>query len=315
VHATSPAAGAGRPRGLLRSPVLALTLGALFWSGSFVVARALRDDVDPVLVTFLRWFLALLIFMPFVWREAWRSLPAILREWRLVAALGLTGLALFNPLVFVAVRYTTATNALITLSLAPVAIMLGASLLSRTSPSISQFAGASTSLAGAVVLITRGDIAGVIAAGLNLGDLVMLAAVVVWAVYSLLLRRRPADLSPTVTLVASIVPALPVLLVFTLLAGPAVAMTVSPSVILGIVYIAVFATVLSFMFWSWGVAEMGPSRAGQYVHLMPVFGAALAFVFLGEPLSMAQVGGGALVVAGLVLIEERRSPKAAPKAA
>ena len=70
---------------------------------------------------------------------------------------------------------------------------------------------------------------------------------------------------------------------------------------------AIFSTVLSFMFWSYGVAEMGPSRAGQYIHLMPVFGAALAFVFLGEPLSFAQVAGAALVFAGLVLIEDRRS--------
>jgi drug/metabolite transporter (DMT)-like permease len=162
-----------------------------------------------------------------------------------------------------------------------------------------------------MVLITRGDLAGVLAAGFNVGDLVMLVAVVVWAVYSLLLRRRPADLSPTVALVASIVPALPVLLLFTLIAGPTVAMTVSPSLILAIAYIAVFATVLSFMFWSYGVAEMGPSRAGQFIHLMPVFGAALAFVFLGEPLSTAQVAGAALVFAGLVLIEDRRPAKAA----
>jgi drug/metabolite transporter (DMT)-like permease len=112
-------------------------------------------------------------------------------------------------------------------------------------------------------------------------------------------------------LVASIAPALPVLLAFTLVAGPAVAMTVSPSVLLAVAYIAVFATVLSFLFWSYGVAEMGPSRAGQFIHLMPVFGAALAFVFLGEPLSLIEVAGAALVFAGLVLIEDRRSVKAA----
>lgn len=296
---------------LLRSPALALALAALFWSGNFVVARAVRDDVDPVFITFVRWFLALLIFMPFVWREVWRSLPAIRREWRLVTALGITGLALFHPLVFLAVRTTTATNALIALSLAPVAIMLGASLLARAVPSPYQIAGAMISLFGAVVLITQGDVAGIIAAGFNVGDLVMLAAVVVWAVYSLLLRRRPADLSPTVTLVASIVPALPILLVFTFAAGLTVAMTISPAIGLAIAYITIFSTVLSFLFWSYGVAEMGPSRAGQYIHLMPVFGAALAFLFLGEPLSLAQVAGAALVFAGLVLIEDRRAPKAA----
>ena len=303
-----------RPAGrgaVLRSPALALALAALFWSGNFVVARAVRTDVDPVFITFIRWFLALLIFAPFVWREVRHSLPAIRRAWRLITALGFTGLALFHPLVFLAVQYTTATNALITLSLAPVAIMLGASLISRVRPSLHQAGGTVISLTGAVVLITQGDIAGIIAAGANAGDLVMLVAVVVWAVYSLLLRRRPADLSPTVALVASIVPALPVLLLFTLIAGPTVAMTVSPSLVLAIAYIAVFATVLSFMFWSYGVAEMGPSRAGQFIHLMPVFGAVLAFVLLGEPLSTAQVAGAALVFAGLVLIEDRRSAKAA----
>lgn len=298
-------------RSLFKSPAVALALAALFWSGNFVVARAVREDVDPVLITFIRWLLALLIFMPFVWRELWRSRPAVRREWRLITALGLTGLALFHPLVFLSVKYTTATNALITLSLAPVAIMLGASLLSRVPPSIHQVGGTLISLTGAVVLISQGDIVGIIAAGANVGDLVMLAAVAVWAAYSLLMRRRPADLSSTVTLVASIVPALPVLLIFTLVAGPTVAMTISPSLVLAIAYIAVFATVLSFMFWSYGVAEMGPSRAGQYIHLMPVFGAALVFLFLGEPLSLAQVAGAALVFAGLVLIEDRRSPKAA----
>lgn len=308
---TAARAGAPAAWSLSRSPALALMLAALFWSASFVVARAVRDDIDPVLVTFVRWLLALLIFAPFVWRDVRCSLPAIRREWRLITALGLTGLALFHPLVFLAVRYTTATNALITLSLAPVAIMLGASFLSRTRPSAHQVGGTLVSLTGAVVLLTRGDVAHIITAGFNRGDLVMLVAVVVWAVYSLLLRRRPADLSPTVTLVASIVPALPVLLVFTLAAGPAVAMTFSPSLVLAVAYIVVFATVLSFMFWSHGVAEMGPSRAGQFIHLMPVFGAALAFVFLGEPLHLAEVAGAALVFAGLVLIEDRRSPKAA----
>lgn len=298
---------APRGWGLRKSPALALALAALFWSGNFVVARAVRAEVDPVLITFIRWLLALLIFAPFVWRDVRQSLAAIRREWRLITALGLTGLALFHPLVFLAVQYTTATNALITLSLAPVLIMIGASLLSRMRPSLHQVGGTLISLCGAIVLISQGDLTGTITAGANLGDLVMLGAVGVWAVYSLLMRRRPADLSPTVTLVASIVPTLPVLLAFAFAAGSKMAMAPSPSLILAIAYMAIFSTVLSFMFWSYGVAEMGPSRAGQYIHLMPVFGAALAFVFLGEPLSFAQVAGAALVFAGLVLIEDRRS--------
>jgi drug/metabolite transporter (DMT)-like permease len=309
--AMTAAARASGSRTLLRSPALALALAALFWSGNFVVARAVRADVDPVFITFVRWFLALLIFAPFVRREVRQSLPAHRREWRLIAALGVTGLALFHPLVFLAVQYTTATNALITLSLVPVAIMLGASLISRVPPSRHQVGGTVLSLTGAVVLITQGDIAGIIAAGANKGDLVMLCAVVVWAVYSLLMRRRPADLSPTVTLVASIVPALPILLAFTWVAGSAVAMTATPSLILGIGYITVFATVLSFMFWSYGVAEMGPSRARDSIQLFPDFRPAHDIYVLGQPMDLEQVAGEALVFAGLVLIEDRRPARAA----
>ena len=73
--------------------------------------------------------------------------------------------------------------------------------------------------------------------------------------------------------------------------------------LLGVAYIAIFGSVIGFVFWSFGVGELGPSRAGQFVHLMPVFGAVLSFVFLGEPLSLAQVAGAAFVLSGIVLIE------------
>lgn len=294
---------------MLRSPVLALTLAALFWSGSFVVGRALRDEIDPVAVTFARWFIALLLFAPFVWRDLARNFHAVVREWRLVAALGATGIALFHPLVYVALQHTSATNALITLSLAPAVILLGASAIAGQRPTMHQLGGAAISLAGALVLITRGDVGVLTATGLNVGDLWMLAAVAVWAAYSLLLRRRPADLPQTVTLVSSIAAALPLLLPFTLLAAPSLTpsatLSVSVPLLLGVGYIAIFGSVVGFLFWSYGVAELGPSRAGQFVHLMPVFGAALAFVFLGEPLSTPQIMGAALVLTGLVLIEQR----------
>ena len=88
-------------------------------------------------------------------------------------------------------------------------------------------------------------------------------------------------------------------------------MPLSVPLMLGIAYIAIFGSALGFLFWSHGVAELGPSRAGQFVHLMPVFGAALAYLFLGEPLSTPQIAGAVLVLAGLALIEERHSEQSA----
>jgi drug/metabolite transporter (DMT)-like permease len=296
---------------VMRSPVLALTLAALFWSGSFVVGRALRADIDPVLLTFLRWLIALAVFAPFVRREARGALPVVLREWRLLAALGATGIALFHPLVFVALQHTTATNALLVLSLAPAAILLGGALVGGERPTPRQLAGVLVSMAGAAVLITRGDLGLLRTMGAGIGDLWMLAAVVIWAAYSLLLRRCPAELSQTMTLVASIAFALPMLLAAALLAAPSQPITCSLPVLLGVGYIAIFGSVVGFRLWAFGVGEIGPARAGQFVHLMPVLGAALSFFFLGEPLTMAQVAGAALVLGGIVLIE-RAAPLRRP---
>ncbi len=304
----------GRPgglRALWRSPTLALTLAALFWSGNFVVGRALRAEIDPVLVTFARWLISLLLFAPFVWRELAGSFHAVVREWRLVVALGATGIALFHPLVYLALKHTSATNALIALSLAPVVVLLCAGAMARKCPALHQLAGAAVSLAGAIILIARGDLAALTATGLNIGDLLMLVAVSVWAAYCLLLRRRPADLPQTVTLVSSIAVALALLAPFTLVSAASLAMPLSVPLMLGIAYIAIFGSALGFLFWSHGVAELGPSRAGQFVHLMPVFGAALAYLLLGEPLSTPQIAGAVLVLAGLALIGERHSAQSA----
>jgi drug/metabolite transporter (DMT)-like permease len=290
----------------LRPSILALTLATLFWAGSFVIGRALRDDIDPVVLTFLRWLLSLAMFAPFVRRELARSMPAIRREWRLIVGLGTTGIALFHPLVYVALQHTSATNALLTFSLSPVVILMGASLVSRKRPTQRELIGLLVSMAGAAVLITQGNLNAVASKGVNVGDLWMLAAVAVWAAYSLLLRRRPADLPQTVTLVSSIGVALPMLLPFALLGAAGTPLHLSAPVLLGTFYIALFGSVLGFLFWSFGVADLGPTRAGQFVHLMPLFGAALSFIFLGEPLSVSQVLGAAFVLSGIVLIEARR---------
>jgi drug/metabolite transporter (DMT)-like permease len=281
--------GGSRPRVLLRSPGLALTLATFFWAGSFVVGRALRDDIDPVTITLWRWLLSLLIFAPFVWRDCLQRFAVLRREWRLLLGLGATGIALFHPLVYVALQHTSATNALLTFSLTPVVILLWSSLASGRRPVPRELAGVLASMAGAAVLITRGDLASLVSGGAHVGDL--------------LLRRRPADLPQTVTLVSSIVMALPMLLAATLMAGAGATFAWSGPVLAGVGYIAVFGSVIGFLFWSHGVAELGASRAGQFVHLMPVFGAALSFVFLGEPLSGAQIVGAVLVLSGIVLIE------------
>lgn len=296
---------------MLRSPALALALAALFWSGNFVAGRGLRGQIDPLTLNFLRWLIAFVLILPFVWRQT--DFRVLRREWRLILALGATGLAAFHTLVYVALQTTTALNALLMLSLIPVATLLGTALFWRERPGTWQIGGSALSIVGAVVLVTRGDFGSVLAGGLNSGDLLMMAGVFIWAGYTLLMRRRPADLPPQVAMAGSAAAALMLMAPVLALTGPSpLAALTAPAVLLGIGYIAVFASAIAFVLWSYGVAQVGPARAGQFLHLMPVFGAMLAFVVLGEVPTAAQIAGAVLVLSGLALFERRAKTKPRP---
>lgn len=294
------AAEAGRPA-LHRLASLALTLAALFWAGNFIAGRALRDDVDPVTLNVLRWLICLVLFLPLVGRRLIEGWPVVRREWRLLLGLGATGIAAFHTMVYEALAHTTAVNALVILALAPSATMAGAALWGEERPARALWLGTVVSLLGAVVLVTRGDMAILRGLEVNVGDVWMVGAVLVWAAYSLLLRHRPADLPQDVTLAASIILALGLLVPVLLLQGGGIHLHLTPRTAGALLYIAVFASLLAFLLWSYGLDLIGPARAGQFVYLMPVFGAVLAVVLLGESIIAAQVVGGALVFAGILV--------------
>jgi drug/metabolite transporter (DMT)-like permease len=288
-----------------RRPPLALATSALLWSGNFIAGRALREDIDPALLALLRWSLALLVFLPWVGPRAWHCRQIVRREWRLLLALGVTGIAGFHSLVYLALTSTTALNAMLMISLAPALILAGAALTGGARPAPAQWAGSALSLLGAAVIVTRADAALLHGLQAAPGDAWMLLAVLLWAAYSLLLRRRPADLPHDVTLAASLVPAVALLLPVVLLGSAGPGPTLSTKLVGLLGYIVVFASLVPFLLWSWAVGAIGPERAGPYVHLLPVFGAGLAVVLLGEPVVASQLAGAGLVLAGLLLVHRR----------
>ncbi|HLH89724.1 MAG TPA: DMT family transporter [Xanthobacteraceae bacterium] len=288
------------------SPALALTLAALLWSGNFVAGRALRAQVDPLTLNFARWLIALVILAPFVWRDVRANFSAMAREWRLLLALAATGIAAFHTLTYLALETTTATNALLILSTAPMAILLGATTIGAERPHARQVIGIGISVAGAAILIARGDLRAAGGTAFNPGDLWMCASVVLWAAYSLLLRRRPPDLPHGVAFAGSI--AIAVCLMAPLVAwraGTPLSAFASLPILVATSYMALFASVIAFLFWSVGVARLGPTRAGQFINLMPLFGAALALPVLGEVPHPPQVAGAVLVLGGIALVQAR----------
>lgn len=288
-----------------RTPLIAyllLGIAALTWAGNFIVGRYIHDQVTPVTLNYGRWGLALLILLPFTFRSVVRQLPLILRHWRLFALLGLLGIAVFHTITYAALASTGAINAALILSLTPVVIVGLSWLLDREIVSAWQFGGILISLAGAVALITRGDISVIRTMDFNRGDIYMLIAIPNWALYSVLLRRRPYNVEPTVLLTVTIAAGvffMTPLLVIELLRGSSFRVNVETT--LSVIYLAVFASVIAYFCWNRGVEIVGANKAGLFMHLVPAFGTLLAILILGESFAGYHVAGIALIVTGIYL--------------
>jgi drug/metabolite transporter (DMT)-like permease len=277
-----------------------VTLAPLFWSGNFVLGRALRDSMPPIALSFWRWALALLILLPFA-LPLLRGKGAVLRRHlgilSLLAVLGVTN---FNTFVYLGLQTTTATNAVLMVSTTPVLIVGLSFLLLGQGISPRQAGGILVSLAGVTVIVSRGDLLSLAALRLNPGDLWVLGAVLGWALYSVCLRWRPAELDPlallTATVALGLAPILPLYL-WELSTGR----TFAPDALhLGAIgYVALFPSVLAYVFWNRAVAELGANRTGQFMHLMPAFGTLLSAILLGERLQGFHLAGIGLIALGI----------------
>jgi drug/metabolite transporter (DMT)-like permease len=300
------AASAAKARISFDPTYIALTLTALLWSSNFVIGRAVQGAVTPATLNFLRWALALLVLVPVTLVDLRRHSTVLLQKWKLVALLGLTGIAAFQTLCYFALTRTTALNSILLVSLAPLATVVLSWLALGERISRSQALGLLTSLGGAIVLILHGDAHAFAHLRFNAGDLMMLLAVALWTVYSVLLRRRPAELPPLALHTASVgAGTLWMLPLFGWEAAHGGGLPTAPSVWLAIAFVAVFSSAIAHALWVRGVAAIGPNRASVFIHLMPLFGAMLAVTFLGETLATYHALGAALVLCGVVLTSRR----------
>lgn len=298
--------GTATTRTLLDPTYVALTVTALLWSSNFVIGRAIHEAVTPATMNFLRWALALVVLLPVTLVDLRRHRSVLLRNWRLIALLGLTGIAAFQTLCYLALTQTTALNTILLTSLAPLAIVALSWLALGERISRVQGLGLLTSLGGAVVLILHGDAEALVSLRFNAGDLWMLLAVALWTVYSVLLRRRPEQVPPLALHTASVgAGTLWMLPLFGWEAVRGAGLPTALSAWLAIGFVAVFSSAIAHALWVRGVASIGPNRASVFIHLMPLFGAVLAITFLGEEVAAYHVLGAALVLVGVILSSRR----------
>ena len=289
-------------RARLASPHPILALAVLCWAGNLTVGRAARDVIPPIGLNFWRWMFALAILLPFALPQVIRYRHVIVREWRILTALALSGIAFFQSAVYTGLSLAPAINAALYQATSPLFFVLLSWLFYSERITAGQALGIVVSMAGAVAVVVRGRLENLLELSFASGDLWLMASVPSWALYSVLLRRRPAELSPLALIAAVGAFALVLLAPFhaaELASGAVIVFGIES--LASLLYVSLFASVIAFICWNRGVREVGPNVAGVYIQLMPVFGALLAVTFLGERLASYHWFGAALVLIGILL--------------
>lgn len=287
-----------------RRAALLLALAALFWAGNFVLGRAVRGEVPPVGLAFWRWLVAAVVLLPFTRREILGRFAAVRRHIWLLAALGLTGVGTFNTLSYIALTGTEAINAMLVISLSPLAIFVAAFLIDRERPDARRLGALAVSLAGVAIIAARGEPGALLTLRLNPSDGIILLAVFGWGIYSVLLRRiPPGTFSPLALLTITVPFGLGVLLPSWLaeIAITGVVPRLDVPTVLAVLYAALAASIAAYLCWNGGVALIGAAASGPFLHLQPVFGTVLAMLLLGEVPQPFHGAGFALVLAGVAL--------------
>lgn len=290
---------------------LFLTIATLFWGGNAVAGKMAVGHVSPLLLTSLRWAVALAIILAVMLPQIRRDWPQVRAHWKLLMGLGVVGFTLFNVLLYTALNFTTAINVSIEQAGIPVVIFLFNFLLFRIKASPAQILGFTVTLVGIITTATHGNITAIGSLSLNFGDLLMLGAVLSYAVYTIMLRWKPPVHWQTLIAASAfgaLVSALP-MLAWEIASGRTLAPDATGWAV--ILYTAIFPSLASQVLYVRGVELIGANRAGLFINAIPIFGTLLSLLFLGEALQTFHIVALLLVLAGIAIAERGATRKIA----
>jgi drug/metabolite transporter (DMT)-like permease len=286
-----------------RTAYVLLLLTTLFWGGNSVAGKLAVGHISPMVLTTMRWAFALAIIAALGWVNIRRDWPMMRRHAPILLLLGTLGFTLFNVALYNGLLYTTAINTAVEQAGIPMLIFLFGFLIFRTRVTWAQIAGVVISIAGVVLTASHGEPARLLELDINFGDLLLLGGIVVYGIYTVLLRLKPAihwQSLMTALTAAAFVTSLPFLW-----AEQARGDLILPDR-LGwaiLVYVVIFPSILSQIFYIRSVELIGPNRAGLFVNLVPIFGTLLSLLIIGEDFHLYHAIALALVFAGIWLAE------------
>ncbi|WBL15020.1 DMT family transporter [Sutcliffiella sp. NC1] len=284
---------------------LFLLLANLFWAGNYVFGEYVVAEVHPLQITFTRWFLALILLLPlahYIERPNWST---VWKEWKVLLLMAILGIIGYNFLLYAALQFTSPMNASLVNAINPAVIVLFSTVLLKERISKKNGLGLIVSLFGVVLILTEGNLSQLLHLNFNLGDLIMLLAIISWTLYSIMnkkLKRIPPITGTTVSVMIALVLLLP----FMFMHGytvPEKNLTLA-----GLIYMGIFPSVGSFIFWNIALRHIDASRAGVFMNLIVVFTAIISLL-LGKTITLIQLVGGFLIFTGVYLTSLARKGK------
>ncbi|WP_341703614.1 DMT family transporter [Ferrovibrio sp.] len=302
---SSPATGRIFRR-LSGNPYLLLVLTMAMWGGHSVVSRLAVGEISPASLTCLRWLVVSSLMFSLTWRGLRAHWPVLRPRLGYLALMGTLGYTAYNTLLYWSAHTTTAINISIINAAMPALIFAGALLMFGQRVLPLQWVGMIVSMAGVVITAAKGDLSTLVNLSVNRGDILILIATILYAGYSVLLRSRPAV--PSLVFFAAMAPAAAISSILLLGVEIAAGEFFWPSWKgwLVLVFVAIFPSLLSQIFFIRAVELIGAGRAGLFTNLMPLFGAGFAMLILGEVLAPFHVVALVLVIGGILLAELRR---------
>ena len=290
---------------------LFLFLSVLFWAGNFIVGKyASYYQIPPFSLNFYRWFFAWLILLPFTYKEIISKKNYILENYKFYILLGITSVTIFNSIVYYSLNFTQVISGVLMISTIPVMIMFISSILKIERTNIFQILGVICSFVGVILIITKANFDLLVNLDFNKGDLTMVVAMLSWATYSALLKKRKHELSQLSLLQVIITFGLIFLIpIYITEYSLGFEITLNKPFILVLIYVVLFPGLAAFICWIKGISLIGPNRSGVFLHLMPILSALMAMIIFKEKFMLYHLLGAFFILSGIIL-SNRKSTNA-----
>lgn len=288
--------------------ILLATIAAVIWAGNFVVARGVNQQIAPITLAFFRWSLATLLMLPIALKKFRSELHILKKHKSYLFWVALTGITLFNTCLYISGHYTTAINmALISTTSSPIFATSLAILFIGERINKYRFMGMLVCLSGVLLLISKGSLQTLLSFSFSLGDLWALAGAFSFAVYNVLVRKKPATISATTFLLAIFgLGTMLILPGFLLEQTSAAPIVWNKALVMSLIYLGAGTSVISFLCWNAAIKRIGAGTTVLFGNLIPIISTIEAVVFLNEPFQQIHMISAGIVIAGLILANTRQ---------